>query len=190
MDPANVDLETALKLLSLPRLLGKDPESQVEVYADLGRYGQYVRRGTDTCTVNPPDNVLELSLERALQLLREKPPGRRFARGAPAVLRELGKSPQGGAAVKLLSGRYGPYVTDGVINASLPRDASPEAITLAEALELLRARAERAPAKGPRARRGRTAKKPPKPAKGKAGKAKKKRKPKKAGEGESSTADA
>jgi DNA topoisomerase-1 len=146
-----------------------------------------VRRGTDTCTVPPPENVLDLTLERALQLLREKPPGRRFARAAPAVLRELGKNPQTGATVKLLSGRYGPYVTDGEVNASLPRDASPEAITLEEALELLRARAERVPTRS--ARRGGKKKPPKSPKSGKSPGEKKaprraKKKPKKDDEGE------
>jgi len=178
MDPANVNLEIALKLLSLPRLLGKDPESGTEVLADLGRYGQYVRRGTDTCTVPPPENVLDLTLERALQLLREKPPGRRFARAAPAVLRELGKNPQG-ATIKLLSGRYGPYVTDGEVNASLPRDLSPESIKLEEALELIRARAERVSSGG--GRRGGKKKTPKsgKSPKGKKAPPRSKKKPKK-----------
>jgi DNA topoisomerase-1 len=151
LEPAAVTPEIALKLLSLPRVLGKDPESGEEVIADLGRYGQYVKRGKDPASVHPPDCVLDISLERALQLIRERPPGRRFVRAGPSVLRELGTSPEGGAPIKLLSGRYGPYVTDGTTNASLQRDQPPDELTLSDAVELIRERA----ARGVSPRRGR-----------------------------------
>ena len=85
---------------------------------------------------------------RAIQLLKEKPPERRFARSAPSVLRELGASPQG-ETIRLMNGRYGPYVTDGKINASLRQSHSPDTITLDEAVELLRERADRGPGRKP-----------------------------------------
>jgi DNA topoisomerase I len=159
MEPSTVTLETALKLLSLPRTLGVDPETGETVTADLGRYGQYVRRGKDAATLPPTDNALDVTLERAIQIIKEKPPGRRFGRGAPAVLKELGKSPQWEEGpIRILSGRFGPYVSDGKTNASLRRDQSPESLTIDEALDLLRARADRGPAKKP-FRRGSAAKK-------------------------------
>ncbi len=145
MQPDTLTLEEALRVLSLPRSLGVDPANGQEVFADFGRYGQYVKRGSDACTVNPPDNVLDITLERAVQLIREKPAGRRFSRGAPAVIREVGTSPSTNAPIRLLSGRYGPYVSDGTTNASLRRDQSPDSLTLEDAIELIRARIERGP---------------------------------------------
>jgi len=161
MEPSSVTLEMALQLLSLPRILGKDEETGEEVIADLGRYGQYVKRGKErggAATINPPESVLDITLERAIQLLKEKPPGRQFARAAPSVIRELGTGPRGGDPIRLMTGRYGPYVTDGKINASLMKDQSPENITLEDALELIRARAERGAGRRP-TRRGKKSRK-------------------------------
>ncbi len=146
-EPSSATLESAIQLLSLPRLLGQDPESGEDVTADLGRYGQYVKRGREAATINPPNTCLDITLEQALQLLKEKPPGRRIARSGPTVLRELGANPQGDEPIRLMTGRYGPYVTNGKINASLRRDQSTEEMTLEIALELLRERAERGPAR-------------------------------------------
>ncbi len=145
MQPDTLTLDDALRVLSLPRNLGIDPSNGQEVFADFGRYGQYVKRGSDACTVNAPDNVLDITLDRAVQLIREKPAGRRFSRGAPAVIREIGANPSTGTPIRLLSGRYGPYVSDGTTNASLRRDQSADSVTLDEALELIRARIERGP---------------------------------------------
>ncbi len=164
MEPPTVTLEIALMLLSLPRVLGTDAGTGEQVTADLGRYGQYVRRGKDAASLAATDSVLDITLERAVQLIKEKPAGRRFGRSAPALIRELGSAPGSDGKIRLLNGRFGPYVTDGKINASLRRDQSPDSITVDEALELLRARAEKGPAKKPFRRRG-SAKKKKKPGK-------------------------
>jgi len=155
MDPETVGLEDALKLLALPRSLGVDPETGVEVFADFGRYGPYVKRGDDTRSLPKDANIFDVTLERAIQSLKEEKKGPSWRSRGPTVLRELGVSTVTGAPVKLLAGRYGPYVTDGTTNASIPRDAKPEEVTLEQAIELLRARA----AAGPPKKGGRFAKK-------------------------------
>ncbi len=149
MTPDNVTLEQAARLLSLPRDVGVDPESGEMVVADYGRYGPYLKRGTETRSLDQPEDVFEIGLEAALQKLLEPKPNRR--RG-PTALRELGADPAGNV-VKLMAGRYGPYVTDGTTNASLPRGADPGAVTIANALELLETRRTAGPSKKRPARR-------------------------------------
>jgi DNA topoisomerase-1 len=141
MTPADVTLEQALRLLSLPREVGVDPETGETVVADYGRYGPYLKRGTETRSLDRPDDVFEVGLDLALQKLREPKPSRR--RG-PTALKDLGADPVGNT-VKLMAGRYGPYVTDGTTNASLPRGADPAAVTIESALELLEARRRAGP---------------------------------------------
>ena len=163
MTPDTVTLEQAVRLLSLPREVGVDPESGETVVADYGRYGPYLKRGTDTRSLDQPDDVFEIGLEAALAKLREPKPNR--SRG-PTALKELGADPAGNV-IKLMAGRYGPYVTDGTTNASLPRGADPNAATLESALQLIAARrrgravedgrrsappARRPPARSPRLR--------------------------------------
>jgi DNA topoisomerase-1 len=164
MDPETVGLEDALKLLALPRSLGTDPETGIEVFADFGRYGPYVKRGDDTRSLPKDAHIFDVTLERAIQALKEEKKGPSWRSRGPTVLRELGMSPDAAAPVKLLEGRYGPYVTDGTTNASIPRDAKPEDVTLEQAMELLRARAAAGPSK-----KGRFAKKASKKAGGTAG---------------------
>ncbi len=148
-------LEQALALLSLPRVVGLDPEGQ-EVTAMLGRYGPYIKRGKDTRSLPPEDSVLTVSLERTLELLAQEKKGRGFraggARTAAAALKVFEKVPGlEGKDVKLLKGRYGPYVTDGETNASLPRDfGDPESLTAEQAAQLILERR----AKGPSKKRG------------------------------------
>ncbi len=138
-------LEQALEVLSLPRGLGPDPETGEEVIADYGRYGQYLKRGAETRSFYPPDHVLTIGLGRALQIFKETPKERR---GAPKLLRELGTDQGSGKAIRMLSGRFGPYVSDGELNANIPRSINLEELTLTEALGLLKARAERQGWKG------------------------------------------
>jgi DNA topoisomerase-1 len=121
--------------------VGTDPETGETVVADYGRYGPYLKRGTETRSLDRPEDVFEVGLEAALQKLREPKPNRR--RG-PTALRELGADPAGNV-IRLMAGRYGPYVTDGTTNASLPRGADPGAVTIAGALELLQARRDAGP---------------------------------------------
>lgn len=150
MSPESLSLETALQLLSLPRTLGVDADGQ-EVLAAYGRFGAYVKRGNDTRSLGPGDHVLTLTLERALELLAQEKRGRGF-RAAPQAMRVFEKvDALDGRDIKLFDGRYGPYVSDGETNASLPRDSvEPESLTEQQALELILARRE----SGPPQRRG------------------------------------
>ncbi len=150
MAVAEVTLEDALLWLSLPRALGGHPETGEPVVAASGRFGPYIQCGSETRSLTDQDDVYTIGLDRALALLAQ-PKSAGFRRQQAQPLRELGAHPGSGARVRLLSGRFGPYVTDGATNASLPRGADPDQITLEQALTLL---AERA-AQGPRKSAGR-----------------------------------
>jgi DNA topoisomerase-1 len=151
MKEDEVDLATALRLLSLPRELGRDAESGEPIFASVGRFGPYIRRGDEFRSLAPEDDVYTVGLERAQALLAEPKQPRRRQSAAKTVLRELGNREDSGAAVKLFEGRYGPYVSDGQTNASLPKGTDPASIGLHEAVQLLEARA----AAGPRKKGGR-----------------------------------
>jgi DNA topoisomerase I len=146
--PADVDLEMALRLLALPRELGRHPETGDTITAGLGRFGAYIKHGATFKSLGADDDVLTIGLNRAVVLLAEPISERR--RG-PQLLRELGVHPEGGA-VGVYRGRYGPYVShDGVI-ASLPRNSDPETFSLTEALPLLATQREKS-----KGRRGKAA---------------------------------
>lgn len=153
MDPQQIDLETALKLLSLPRTLGTDPTSGHEVLAHNGRFGPYVKCGSETRSLPADVSPLDVTLDQALELLAQPKRARRGFGAAREPLRSLGPSPVTGQPVQLFEGRYGLYVTDGTTNASLPKSTSPDELTLAESLELLAARAAQGPASRKPARR-------------------------------------
>lgn len=148
-DPATITIERALALLSLPRIVGIDPDTGDPIEANFGRYGPYVKRGTDFRSLASDAEVFDVTLEAAAELFRHEKPTRRSA--TRSVLRELGAHPGTGAAVRLLEGRYGPYVTDGTTNASLPKDMGTDVVTLEAAVDLLKAR------EGAPKRRGRPA---------------------------------
>lgn len=139
MELEDVDLATALDLLSLPRELGPHPESGKPVKAGIGRYGPYVVHEKDFRSLKDGDDVLTVGLERAMELLSEPKAGRR----GRTPLREIGAHPADGEPIQLFEGRYGPYVKHGKINASLPRGASPDDVTLEQAIELIAERAEK-----------------------------------------------
>jgi DNA topoisomerase-1 len=146
MDLDTVQLDDALRLLSLPRTLGTDPADGEEVTAQNGRYGAYVKKGKETRSLADEEQLFSVTLDDALALLAQPKPRR--GRGTPAPpLRELGADPASGAPVVVKEGRYGPYVTDGETNASLPRGETPEAVTLERAGDLLAERRARGPAK-------------------------------------------
>ncbi|MFP4501130.1 MAG: type I DNA topoisomerase [Candidatus Hydrogenedentota bacterium] len=145
----DVDLPLALKLLSLPRELGKHPDQDEPVLAGVGRYGPYVKCDKEFRSLEDSDDVYTVGLDRALELLAQ--PKQR--RASKKVLRELGKHPHSEAPVTLYEGRYGPYVSDGDKNASLPKDMSPDDCDLGKAVELL----AKAPEKKKRAPRKRKA---------------------------------
>src|SRR5207248_3321323 len=141
ISPADIDLDLALKLLSLPREIGKHPETGEPITAGLGRFGPFVRHEKTYASLEAGDEVFDVGLNRAVTLLAEKiakgPSGRRFGadHGKP-----LGDHPSlGGVAVK--NGRFGAYVTSGGVNATIPSDKTPETITLAEAIALIDERA-------------------------------------------------
>jgi DNA topoisomerase-1 len=135
-----LSLEDALRLLSLPRIVGTD-ESGVEIVALNGRYGPYIQRADDRRSLEAEEHLFTLTLDEALELLAE-PPRRRGQRNT-GPLKELGADPVSGKTVSVRSGRFGPYVTDGEVNASLRQGDSPETMTLERAAELLAGRRER-----------------------------------------------
>ncbi|MBD2412524.1 DNA topoisomerase I [Nostoc calcicola FACHB-389] len=145
--PENLTLETAVGLLALPRTLGVHPVTNGKIQASLGRFGPYVvhdqgKEGKDYRSLKAADNVLTVSLERALELLSEPKKGRSSTNSkSKAALRELGTHPEDGEAVNIYDGPYGPYIKHGKTNASIPEGQSVEDITLAAALELLAAKA-------------------------------------------------
>jgi len=142
-----ISLNYGLLLLSLPRSLGKDPKSGKEVTVGIGRYGPYVHRGGAYRNLKTPMLLFEIELDEALKLL-ETTQGRE-------VLKELGPHPDSGVDLKVLDGRYGPYVTDGTLNASLPKGDDPKDLVLEEAVELLvKAKARKGKGRGKRPRGG------------------------------------
>lgn len=149
--PTEVDLEQALRLLSLPREIGPHPEDGIMVWANIGRYGPYLKhaestshRGGTNANLESIEEVFTVGMNRAVQLLAEKVASR-GGRGAPAVpLRELGEHPEEGGPVNIMKGKYGPYVKWGKVNATIPKGTDPEAVTMDMATQLI---AEKAPAK-------------------------------------------
>ena len=145
---ASVDLDQALKLLSLPREVGAHPDDGAPILAGLGRYGPYVSHAGTYASLESTEELFEVGANRAVTLLAEKRAGGgRGGRSAPAALKELGPHPASGDPVRVLSGRYGPYVNAGKINANVPKGADPAALTLEEAVKLIEARAGAAPGK-------------------------------------------
>jgi DNA topoisomerase-1 len=155
MSEDGVSLDEALRLLSLPRELGAADDGQT-ILANRGRFGPYVQLGTEYRSLEADDDVYTITLDRAKELLA-KPKGQRRQRAAAKELRALGAHPSGGAPVRILDGRYGPYVTDGTTNASLPKGTAPEALTMEQAVELMNARAGSGSAKRRGSARGRSA---------------------------------
>ena len=147
--PEELDLAIALKLLELPREVGRDPESQQPVMAGINRYGPFVQLEKKFVRLEPGDDVLTVGMNRALALLNEPAKGRRAA--APAApLRELGPHPADKEPIQLFAGRFGPYVKHGKLNASLPKAVTPETITVEQAVQLLSEREAKLAAGGGR----------------------------------------
>ena len=142
-----VTLEDAVKLLSLPRVVGVDPDDPegTEITAQNGRYGPYLKKGTDSRSLTSEDQIFSITLEEALKIYAQ--PKQRGRAAAAPPLKELGNDPVSGQPVVVKSGRFGEYVTDGEYNATLRKDDSVESITLERAAELLADRRERGPAK-------------------------------------------
>ena len=144
MDPATVDLETATALLDLPRVVGADPETGTEITAQNGRYGAYLKKGTDTRSLPSEDAIFAIDLAGAQELFAQPKYG---ARKASSALKEFDADPVSGKPVRVRDGRFGPYVTDGETNATIPRGDSVEDITFERAIELLAIKRAKGPAK-------------------------------------------
>ncbi|MBY6410907.1 type I DNA topoisomerase [Rhodococcus sp. BP-252] len=146
MDLATITLDDALKLLSLPRVVGVDPESKEEITAQNGRYGPYLKKGTDSRSLADEDQLFSVTLDEALKIYAE--PKRRGRQGeAKPPLREMGVDPVSEKPMVIKDGRFGPYVTDGETNASLRKDDDVASITDDRASELLADRRARGPVK-------------------------------------------
>jgi DNA topoisomerase-1 len=148
--PAALDLEKALRLLSLPRPVGAHPEDGEPILAGLGRYGPYVQHGKTYASLSDIEEAFEVGVNRAVTLLAEKRAGGgRPQRGQTAALKELGAHPETGEAVRVLSGRFGPYVASGGVNANVPKGSDPAAVTMEQAVALLAERAAKGGVKKP-----------------------------------------
>ena len=151
MSASDITLEQALQILQLPRTIGADPETGEEIVAANGRFGPFLKRGSETRSLDNEAQLFTVTTEEALSLFAA-PKQRRY--GTPAVpLRELGVDPESGSAVVLRSGRFGPYVTDGTTNASLRRGDDPDELSFERALELIAERRAAGPARRPVPRR-------------------------------------
>lgn len=153
-----ITLEVALKLLSLPRELGVAEDGEA-ILTNVGRFGPYVKQGTEFRSLEETDDVHTITLERAKELLLQPKKSGRRQRSEPKALKALGKHPTSGENIRILDGRYGPYVSDGTTNASVPKGTQVEAVTMAVAVELLAAREGMSKSKKPA--RGRKAAKAP-----------------------------
>jgi len=136
---ATMDLETALKLLKLPRGVGSHPETGKPIMAGIGRYGPFIEHDGKYANLEGPEEVFTVGLNRAVSLLAEP---KKSARGGQSALKNLGDHPELGGAIQVFAGRYGPYVKHGKVNATIPKGAEPESLTLEEAVKLIAARTE------------------------------------------------
>ena len=141
LSPDDVTLEKALALLSLPREVAKHPTTGEPILAGLGRYGAYVQHGKTYANIGRDDDVLEIGGNRAIDLIVTKESGGGGSRFGAGSGREIGEHPTLGGAISLKQGRFGPYVTHGKVNATLPKGTNLEALTLDEAVAALNAKA-------------------------------------------------
>ena len=142
--PEEVTLETAIKLLSLPRLIGTHPEDGVNVFANIGRYGPYLKhaestseRGGTNANLESLDDVFTVGMNHAVQLLAEKVASRGNRGGVAKTLKSLGDHPDEGGPIDIMEGKYGPYVKWEKVNATLPKDSDPDELTIQQAVGLI-----------------------------------------------------
>lgn len=150
MDLSTIDLDTALRLLDLPRTVGADPESGTEIQAANGRYGPYLKKGTDTRSLPSEDDIFGIDLAGAVELFAQPKYGNRRASSA---LKEFDADPVSGKPIKIKDGRFGAYVTDGETNATIPRGETVDEVDFARAVQLLADKRAKGPAKKPAAKR-------------------------------------
>ena len=146
MDLSTVTLEQALDLLSLPRVVGQDPESGEDITAQNGRYGPYLKKGTDSRSLESEEQIFTVTLKQALEIFAQ-PKRRRGQAAARGPLRELGQDPATDKPVVIKDGRFGPYITDGQTNVTVPRSEDPATISAERAFELLADKRAKGPAK-------------------------------------------
>ena len=142
MQPEEVTEDIALGIIGLPKDLGNHPESGEMIKSDIGRYGPYIRCGKTSRSINTPDNILDISLDRAVELLAAA-----SQKSGPRVIKELGINPETKSAIEIKDGRYGAYVTDGKINATLPKTTPADDITLEIAIQLIADKKAKGPVK-------------------------------------------
>ena len=159
-DAATIDYEQALKLISLPRVVGTHPETNKEITAGIGRYGPFVLHDGLYANLENVEEVFVVGLNRAVSALADKKANPR-GRSAAKALKDLGDHPDGGGKVTVNDGRYGPYVKFGKINATLPKDQKPEDVTMEIAAELIAAKAAKGGKKAPAKKKAATKKKTP-----------------------------
>ncbi len=157
--PDTLDLAKAIMLIDLPREVGKHPEDGEPIMANLGRYGPYVQHLKTYANVATVEEMLEIGLNRAVTLIADKRANPRGRGGGAKVLKDLGAHPTEDGPIQVLEGRYGPYVKHGKVNATLPKDVAPEAVTLEQAVELIAARAAKGSKKKPAKKKKAPAKK-------------------------------
>ncbi len=138
-DPSNADLELGIKMLSLPREVGKHPETGEPITANFGRFGPYVQHQKQYASLESPEDVFTIGINHAVTLIAERK-AKGFKRRGPEPLKELGPDPASGEIIKVMKGRYGTYVTDGTTNATIPGDGDADSVTLADASALIAAR--------------------------------------------------
>ncbi|KDA06144.1 DNA topoisomerase I [Microbacterium sp. CH12i] len=168
MSVETIDLETALQLLSLPRIVGNDPETGDEITAQNGRYGPYLKKGTDSRSLEGEQQIFDVTLEQALEIYQQPKYGA-GSRRASSALAEFEADPVSGKPIRIRDGRFGAYVTDSVTNVTIPRGQKPEDITFEIAVQMLADKR----AKGPAPKRGAAKKAPAKKAPAKKAPAKK-----------------
>jgi len=154
--PEDMNLSRSLELLALPRDVGIDPESGEMITAAIGRFGPYLKLQGKFTSIPAEDDVYTIGINRAVAVIAEK----KKKGFGPEALKNLGEHPDGGGAVEVMKGRYGPYVKFGKVNATLPKDVTPETVTMEQALELIAAKAK-APKKKKPAKKKAAAKKKP-----------------------------
>jgi DNA topoisomerase-1 len=147
-DLDDFDVEWAARLLDLPRIIGAHPETGNQIEAAIGRYGPYLRHDGKYAKLASTRDVFETGMNQAVVLLAEAANRKGGGRGAAREpLKTLGEHPTSGGEIKVMEGRYGPYVTDGTTNATIPKGTSPEEVTAEQAIALIDERAAKAPAK-------------------------------------------
>ncbi|MCM3697258.1 type I DNA topoisomerase [Microbacterium oleivorans] len=142
MSPETIDLETALKLLSLPREVGVDPESGAVITAQNGPYGPYIKKGTDSRSIASEDMIFDITLEQALEIYSQP----KYANRAATSLKEFEADPVSGKPIRIKDGRFGAYVTDGTTNVTIPRGQTPDDITFEVAVQMLADKRAKGPA--------------------------------------------